>query len=168
MCQINHESATFWATMVATFVALASLGLSVVALRVAKSSDSVAKSSLSLAEQVAEQEQKDWKQRKWFDLYFQASEFYDHLERYQTLYQNRKLVTAQDEQDWNELMFLIRRAHSMAVVFPQTPAIDELIKATAVFGDTPLEAFSKDRLKAVFEAVQGLREKALVHPTILT
>lgn len=160
MWHINHESATFWATMVGTAVALASLGLSVVALWVARS-------SLLLAEQVAEQEQKDWKQRKWSDLYLQASEFYDHLERYQTLYQHRRMVTTQDQEDWNELMFLIRRAHSMATVFPKTPAIDELFAATAVFKDSH-QAFSKDRLEKVFDAVQNLREKALVHPSVLT
>jgi len=160
MWHVNHEMATFWATMVGVLVALASLGLSVVALRVAKS-------SLSLAEQVAEQEQKDWKQRKWFDLYFQASDFYDHLERYRTLYQYRSYVTTQDQEDWNELMFLIRRAHSMAVVFPKTPAIDELLAATAVFKDSH-EAFSRERLEKVFDAVQNLREKALVHPSVLT
>jgi len=55
----------------------------------------------------------------------------------------------------------------MAVVFPKTPAIDELLAATAVFKDSH-EAFSQERLDKLFDAVQNLREKALVHPSVLT
>jgi len=48
------------------FVAVASLVGSLVAL-------AIAKSTLTLAKQVAEHEQRDWMQRKWFDL-FDAAE----------------------------------------------------------------------------------------------
>jgi hypothetical protein len=159
MCHLNYESATFLATVVGTVVAVASLVGSLVAL-------AIAKSSLSLAKQVAEQERRDWKQRKWFDLYFQASEFYDHLDRFQTVYEHKVIRDAEDTKDWNELMFFIRRAHNMAAVFPKTPAIDELFAATAVFSDQR-EAVSKERLAKIANAVHGLREKALVDTTVL-
>src|ERR1700676_1895899 len=37
------------------------------------------------------------------------------------------------QKDRNKLMFKIREAHSMAVVFPKDAAIDALFEATAVF-----------------------------------
>jgi hypothetical protein len=159
MYHVNHESAAFWATIVGTFLSVASMLVSIVAL-------SVARSSLALASQVAEQEQIDWKQRKWFDLYFGASEFYSHLERYQTVYEHRQLRTEDDVKDWNEMMFLIRRVQAMAVVFPKTAAIDEFIAATSVFSDQR-EAFSKERLKIIFDAVYNLGKKAAVHSSVL-
>jgi hypothetical protein len=159
MQHISHESAAFWAAIIGTFLSVASMLVSIAAL-------SVARNSLKLARHVAEQEQIDWKQRKWFDLYFGASEFYSHLERYQTLYEHRMLRTENDVSDWNELMFLIRRVQAMAVVFPKTAAIDEFIKATSVFKDQE-EAFSKERLKIIFDAVYNLGRKAAVHSSVL-
>ena len=74
----------------------------------------------------------DWKQRKWFDLYFKADEAYDALERFQVLYPDpMNLTTTEGKQEWNELMRIMRAVHRMAVVFPQNAAIDELLSATA-------------------------------------
>ena len=60
-------------------VAIASLIASVAAARVANS-------SLTQARQVAVRDEREWKQRKWFDLYFKASEAYDFLEYFQQNY----------------------------------------------------------------------------------
>ena len=54
-------------------------------------------------------------------------------------------------------MFHARRAHSIALVFPESPAIDDFFAASAVF-ENRQEAFSKERLEAVLDAVEGLRQ----------
>lgn len=159
MCHRSHETIAYWANLVGTVVAVASLVLSLVAL-------SIAKSSLSSAKQVAEQEQRDWKQRKWFDLYFQASEFYDHLDRFKNQFEHMAVANAEDAKAWNDVMFQARRVHSMALVFPKNPAIDKLFAVTAVF-ENRQEAFSRERLEAVLDAVEGLRQMALVHASVL-
>ena len=92
-----YESATFWLTVVGTVVAIASL----VAL-------AIAKSTLTLAKQVAEHEQRDWMQRKWFDLYDAAENFRTLLERFQVRY-DRNLATKEFEDDAHELTFAARR-----------------------------------------------------------
>ena len=149
---INYESISFW-------VAIASFLTSVAAIFIAWS-------SLSQAEQVADRDRRDWRQRKWFDLYFKANEVYDSLDRFQTLYDATTPCTTEYRKDWNDLMFLIREVQSMAVVFPKNSVIEEILSCTAVFKDRA-EALSKCRLKKVFNAVDGIRLKALVDPTVL-
>jgi hypothetical protein len=129
----------------------------------------VSRSSLKQAEHVADEARKDWKQRKWFDLYFMASEVYHSLDRFQNQYaaMSTTLWGIPDVQhDFNDLMFLIRRLHSMAVVFPKNRVIDELMNSTAVFKDRS-EAMSADRLRRIFDAVEGLRAMALVDASVL-
>ena len=62
-------------------------------------------------------------------------------------------------------MFLIRRLHSMAMVFPKHPAIDKLVKATSF--DMPADAVEEWRLKLFLEAVQDMREMAVLDPSTL-
>jgi hypothetical protein len=149
---INYESISFW-------VAIGSFLTSVAAVLIARS-------SLSQAKQVADRDRRDWSQRKWFDLYFKANEVYDSLDRFQTLYDAAAPCTTEFQKDWNDLMFLIREVHAMALVFPKNSVIDEILSCTAVFKDRA-EALSKCRLKKVFNAVEGIRQKALVDPTVL-
>src|ERR1700682_5897966 len=111
-----YESATFWLTVVGTVVAIASLAGSLVAL-------AIAKSTLILAKQVAEHEQRDWMQRKWFDLFAAGENFRTLLERFQVKY-DRKLATKEFEDDAHELTFAARRTLRFASVFPQNPSID--------------------------------------------
>ena len=61
---MNYESMSLW-------VAVASLIVAITALLVAIGANRIAESSLSQAKQVADRDQRDWRQRKWFDLYFQ-------------------------------------------------------------------------------------------------
>ncbi len=149
---MNYESVSFW-------VAVASLLTSAAAVWIGKS-------SLSQAEQVAERDRKDWQQRKWFDLYFQASETYHSLEHFQTLYDSRSLSTAECVKDRNALMFLFRKMYAVAVVFPRNSVIDAL--ASCADGlENAEEVLSKARLQKMFDAVEGLRLKALVNATVL-
>jgi len=141
-----------------------SLTVGVISLLVAVAATWIARSSLSQAERVADRDQKDWKQRKWFDLYFKADEAYDDLDRFQIL--SPSWNAQQLEWEWNELMRAMRGVHKMAVVFPKNPVIDALLSSTAVFNDQQ-QAISKDRLSGLFEAVEGVRKKALLNADIL-
>ncbi len=149
---MNYESVSLW-------VAVASLLTSAAAVWIAKS-------SLSQARQVAERDRKDWQQRKWFDLYFQASETYHSLEHFQTLYETGSLSTAESVMDRNALMFRFRKMYAIAVVFPRNSVIDAL--ASCADGlENPEEVLSKARLQKMFDAVGGLRLKALVNASVL-
>jgi hypothetical protein len=147
---MNYESISLW-------IAVASLVVSVAAAWIAQS-------SLSQAKLVAERDQRDWKQRKWFDLYFTASEFHDSLAHFQALYDESAVEAREFQRDRNELMFLLRRMYSMAVVFPQDPAITALMKC-AIGLREPAQALSAERLHKFSDAVEGLRQKALVTDT---
>ncbi|HXP78897.1 MAG TPA: hypothetical protein VN976_03250 [Verrucomicrobiae bacterium] len=152
--QMNYESISLW-------VAVASLALSVAACLIAWS-------SLRQAKQVAERDRKDWKQRKWFDLYFAASGVYDDLDRFQGQYVFTRTgagvqsVPGQRNTDLSDLMASIRKVHAMAAVFPKTQAITDLFNATAAFKETDKEVTSRDRLKKIGDAVEGLRQQALL------
>jgi hypothetical protein len=119
--------------------------------------------------QAAERDRRDWKQRKWFDLYFSASEIYDSPDKFQTPYVFGNSPTNQEQRnrDLNDLMFSIRKVHSMALVFPRAQAITDLFDATAAFKNTDKEIGSKDRVKKTFDAVERLRQQALVDSSVL-
>ena len=150
VCQaITYES-------VSVVVAVASLVLSVIATLVAKS-------SLSQARRVADRDQRDWRQRKWADMYLKADETYDALDRFHVL--SDSWDTEEQEREWNDLMRLIRGAHAMGVVFPQNPAVGAFLSATAVFKDE--KTVSDNRLSKVLDAVEQIRQRALLPATIL-
>jgi hypothetical protein len=85
---IDYESGNFWVGIAVLFVSVASLVAAIVALVLAKASVRLAESSLTQAQQVAEHELRDWKQRKWFDLYDAAESFITLLERFQVTNEN--------------------------------------------------------------------------------
>lgn len=127
----------------------------------------VARSSLKQAKLVAERDQRDWRQRKWFDLYFEVNEACDLLDRFLTQYGGlspRSMTPAQTV-EWNDVMHRVRRTHAMALVFPKNPAIDALLKST-VFND-PADAVSKQALQKMLDAMECLRQKALVDAGVL-
>ena len=68
--------------------------------------------------------------------------------------------------DYNKFIFLNRKCLTMAVVFPKNDAVDKLAAAAAAFKEWE-EVFSAERLKAIKEAVQDIRELALLHPAVL-
>ncbi len=148
-----------------------SLGVSLASLLISVAAVWIAKSSLSQAKQVADRDREDWRQRKWFDLYLKANQAYDSLDAFQSMHEGFSLprgaaATAEFEKDWNNLMALFREVHAMAAVFPRNPATDELFASTAVFDSWP-EALSKDRLRKVFDALDGIRQKAFLGPAVL-
>ena len=71
-------------------------------------------------------------------------------------------VPSQRNTDLSDLMASIRKVHAMAAVFPKTRAIADLFDATAAFKESDKEVTSKDRLKKIFDAVEGLRQQALL------
>lgn len=141
----------------------ASLAVGIVSFFVSVAATLIARSSLSQAKQVAEREQRDWKQRKWADMYLKADEVYDALDRFRVLYSSWDKQELQRE--WSDLMRLIRGAHAMAVVFPQNAAVGALLSSTAVFKE--VRALSDVELAKVFDAVELIRERALLPSTIL-
>jgi len=140
-----------------------SLVVAITSLLAAVAAAWIAQSSLSQAKQVADRDQRDWKQRKWVDIYLKADEVYDCLDRFRVL--SASWDTEEWEQEWNDLMRVIRGAHAMAVVFPKNPAIGEFLACTAVFKDE--KNVSKDLLSKVLDAVELIREKARVHASVL-
>jgi hypothetical protein len=140
------------------------LAIAIASLLASVAAASIAKSSLSQAKRVADRDHKDWKQRKWFELYFKADEAYDALDRFQVLYPNTSSPgwsTAEWERESHDLMRVMRTVHRIALVFPQNPEIKALFDATAAF-ENMNEATSKDRLSKIFDAVEGIRQKALI------
>jgi hypothetical protein len=143
--------------------------LSIASLLVGVAAAWIAASSLSQARRVAEGAQRDWRQRKWFDLYFEADEAYDALDHFQVLYPSSLAPgwgSAEWERCWNDLMRAMRTVNRMAVAFPKNSVVDDLFSATAGFAN-PNEALSKDRLQQLLNAVEGLRQKSLVDATVL-
>jgi hypothetical protein len=141
-----------------------SLIVGIVSLIIALAATLIAKSSLSQARQVAARDQTDWKQRKWFDLYFKADEAYDALDRFQALYPTPSAPgwnTNEMRRESHDLVRIMRTVHRIAVVFPMNPEVQALFDATAVFKNMD-EATSKERLEKVFDAVEGIRQKALI------
>jgi hypothetical protein len=55
----------------------------------------------------------------------------------------------------------------MAMVFPQCTTIDMLSAATSGFVNDQKEMLSKERLKTLMDAMNDIREKALVDPSVL-
>jgi hypothetical protein len=159
---MNYQSASFWVCIASLLVALASL-------IIAGFATLIARNSLLQAERVAERDLRDWRQRKWFDLYFMASEVYHSLDRFKSKHEGKNPATRWDQEtliDFNELMFATRKLGAVAFVFPKCPSIDQLIGALAVFSNRD-EAFSSERLDKVFDAVENVRAKTLVDASIL-
>jgi hypothetical protein len=124
--------------------------------------------SLFVARKTLKDAEEFWKQQKWFDLYAKADEGYDTFDRYCTDYKAflpHPEMHLSHPDAWDNLMFLIRRVHSMAMVFPKHPSIDKLAKATEF--STPQNALEEWRLKLFSEAVEDMREMAVLDPSIL-
>ena len=144
---------------------LASLLVAFASLVVALTACFIARSSLIETRRVAERDLRYWRQRTWIDVYYKADEVYDALEEFQVKYcqagpQSIAFWSVQLQEDANRLRAMTRRVHSMAAVFPQNPVMDKLF-ANTDFKDTQ-ELLSKTCLDALFEAVQDIRDKALI------
>lgn len=121
--------------------------------------------SLDQAKRVADRDSADWKQRKWFELYFEAERAYDALDQIQSQYADG--APSQDSAEWNKyatqvnsLMLMMRRVHSMAAVIPVLPEVTMLFLNTVFPNENDL--LSADRKSSLFNAVEGIRQKALI------
>lgn len=173
--QSLHVAAeTLWVT---TAIGLASLAMALASLWIAKASlkaaDAAARTAddtLRLARDVADREAANWRQSKWLELYFRASEMHDALGYFQKMHSLKTGEYRYSEPiytDYNKFIHLNRRCLAMAVVFPKNEAIVKLVDAAAAFKEWE-EAFSKKRLALIGEAVLDLRECALLRPEVLT
>ena len=123
--------------------------------------------SLKVTRESIERVRLDWAKQKSFDLYFKADHAYNALDEYQALYKDRNpaICSLEQEKDHNDLMDTFREACTMAAVFPKNPAIDALynsVKFTSV-----IDALSKERLDALSDALELLRQKALINADVL-
>jgi hypothetical protein len=151
--------------IISLLVAIASLVVAIASLAVSKEAAAFAKQSLDEAKRVADRDSLDWRQRKWFDLYYEADRAYDTLDEFQAQYsegpppKNHTSWEGYAEQV-NSISRLFRRVHSMAAVFPQNPVVSELFRSTDFSEEN--ELLSAQRKRAVFDAVQNIRDKALI------
>jgi hypothetical protein len=158
--QTNPTPATDYVGLISLAVAVASLFVSIAAVVFAKR-------SVSQAERIAQGEHDEWAQRKWFDLYLEAAEALDTLDYFRAKYPNAEYKQGTEERakDWNEMMLKVRAVGRTAFVFPKNPIVTAFI-ASCKFKDSE-SAVSDDRFKEMFEALEGLRAKALVNPSVL-
>jgi hypothetical protein len=158
LATIDYESGTFWVPIAALGVSAASFAAAVVALFLAKS-------SLTQAQQVADRDLRNWTQRKWFDLYEAAEKFCLLLEQFQAKY-DQHLETKEFIDDVNALTFAARRTLPFASVFPQNPTVDAFF---ACINKWKLDEnlFSKKMLEEYQDAIEGFRQKSLVHGSVI-
>ena len=75
------------------------------------------------------------------------------------------MQSEEQQRDHSQLMHSVREAHTMPVVFPKNVATDALFASTQF--SNPNDAFSKERLKALLDALELLRQRALVNKSVL-
>lgn len=125
----------------------------------------LAKQSIDEAKRVADRDRSDWKQRRWFELYFEAEKAYDSLAQLQAQYADGPPLHHTDE--WNKyasevnaLTLMMRRVHSLAAVFPVMPEVTTLF-LNSVFPNEN-DYLSEARKNSLFDAVEGIRQRALI------
>jgi hypothetical protein len=154
------------------YVSIASLSVALASFVASLVSVAIAKGARKDAESIAEHAHDEWAQQKWFDLYFSANSVYDAMEKLQADSTVQKSGTININggnypDRANEVIRLFREIQAMAMVFPRCTAIDALCAATSGFVDDPNEMLSKQRLDALMNAMNGIREKALVDASVL-
>jgi hypothetical protein len=162
LAQINYEAAGFWVTLASLVVAVV---VSVASLYLSKASVRIAENSLKLSAEVAEREHRDWRQRKWFELYLAAENFATMLERLQTVY-DRPLATEEFETDANNLTFAARQLIPYGAVLGKNPATNALFNCIGKWKLTGENLFSKQMLAEYEDAIEGLRQEALVRSPV--
>jgi len=158
--QTNPAPVTDYVGLISLLVAVASCIASIAAAVFAKL-------SVSQAKRIAQREHDEWAQRRWFELHSKAAEAFDALDYFRTNYPNveYKKGTEERAKDWSEMMFKVRAAGRMAFVFPKNPIVTAFTDSCK-FRNTE-NAVSDDFYKGMFEAVEGLRGKAVLNPSVL-
>jgi uncharacterized protein with FMN-binding domain len=173
MTQAMPPSDFDWMTL---RLSIASLVVAVVSFVASLVSAAIANSARKDAERIADRAHDEWAQQKWFDLYFSANSAYDAMEKLQAdcIAQNGRIISIRGGGNYpdraNEVIFLFREIQAMALVFPQCTTIDMLCAATSRFSDNPDDPRglrSRERLKALMDAMNDVREQALVDSSVL-
>ncbi len=155
-------------------LSIASLVVAIVSFAAALTSAAIANWSRKDAKRIAERAHDEWAQQKWFDLYFSTNSAYDAMEKLQAdcNVQNGRLISIRGGGNYpdraNEVIRLFREIQAMAMVFPRCTAIDMLCAATSGFVDDQEGMLDKQRLKNLMNAMNDIREKALVDASVLT
>ncbi len=160
--------------LVAVASCIASIAAAVYAkLSVSKADDAIAEAarssdqSLDQAQRVARREHDEWAQRKWFELYSKAAEVLDALDYFRHKYPNAEYKRGTEERarDWSAMMLKVRATGRMAFVFPKHPAVIGFTDACR-FRDSG-NALTDEYYQEMFQAVEALREKALINFSVL-
>jgi hypothetical protein len=126
-----------------------------------------AREAVDEARSASQRAQQDWKQRQWVDLYREADYAYDLLDRFYNLYGGDTNPGAEYQAAFNAAIFQSRRAHAAAAVFPINEVVTNFFEATIAFSGPADPQFS-ERLEKIFEAVQNIREQALLDVNLLS
>ncbi len=169
MTQAAPPSDFDWMTL---RLSIASLVVAIVSFVSSLVSAAIANRSMKDAKRIANRAHDEWAQRKWFDLYFSADSAYDAMEKLQadSVVQKSGTINIHNGNYLdraNEVIRLFREIQAMAMVFPQCPAIDMLCAATSGFVNDASQMLSKQRLKNLMDAMNDIREKALVDSSVL-
>lgn len=169
MIQATPPSDFDWMTL---RLSIASLIVAIVSFVSSLVSAAIANSSRKDAKRIADGAHDEWAQQKWFDLYFSTNSAYDAMEKLQAdCFVPTPGVIAIHHGNYsdraNEVIRLFREIQAMAMVFPKCTTIDMLCSATSGFVDDPNEMLSKQRLTNLMDAMNDIREKALVDSSVL-
>lgn len=149
-----------------TKIALASLLIALASLCIAWNSVRIGKNALLQAKVDSDRAQRDWRQRKWFNLYVEADRAINLLEAFQIKYGKVSADSNTWKAEWESTVHQLRRVCSMGAVFPINPATDRFFAAAAAIPN-PEWGLPKGCFDEVSEAVEDIRQKALVDPTVL-
>ena len=160
------------ATPAPDYISIASLLVAIVSFIASLVAAAIANWARKDAERIAEIAHDEWAQQKWFDLYFSANSAYDAMEKLQADSIVQKcgtiIIHGGNYQDrHNEVIRQFREIQAMAIVFPKCAPIDTLCAATSGFVDASSEMLSKQRLNNLMDAMNEIREKALVNASVL-
>jgi hypothetical protein len=173
MTQATPPSDFDWTTL---RLSIASLVVAVVSFVCSVASAAIANWSRNDAKRIADRAHDEWAQQKWFDLYFSINSAYDAMEKLQRdcVVQNGRILSIFGGGNYpdraNAVIFLFREIQAMAMVFPRCTTIDMLCAATSGFSDDPGDPRglrSKERLKTLMDAMNDIREEALVDSSVL-
>jgi hypothetical protein len=158
------------------YISIASLLVAIASFIASLVSAAIANKAKKDAEGIAEIAHDEWAQQKWFDLYFSTNSAYDAMEKLQKdcIVQTGRIISIAGGGTFpdraNVVVILFREIQAMAMVFPKCTTIDMLCAATSGFSDDPLGPIgllSKERLKNLMDAMNEIREKALVNSSVL-
>ena len=170
MTQATPPSDFDWTTL---RLSIASLLVAIVSFVASLISAAIANWSRKDAERIADRAHDEWAQQKWFDLYFSTNSAYDAMEKLQAdcNLQNGRLISIRGGGNYPDraivVICLFREIQAMAMVFPQCTTIDRLCAATSGFVNDQNEMLSKERLNTLMDAMNDIREKALVNTSVL-